>query len=73
MCNLRRLERNCCRRRRCRTGTWTSLKPVSSAGEENCLAIVVRLGWELSRLGLAILGRGVKALLGDGGRLDGVG
>ena len=50
-----------------------SLKPVSSTDEENCLAVVVRLGWELSRLGLAILGRGVKALLGDGGCLDGVG
>ena len=54
-------------------GTWMILKPVDSAGEENCLAIAVRLGWELSRLDLAILGRGVEALLGDGGRLDGVG
>ena len=50
-----------------------SLKPVGSADEENCLAIAVRLGWELSRLDLAILGRGVEALLDDGGRLDGVG
>ena len=50
-------------------GTWMGLKPVGLAGEENCLAIAARLGWELSRLGLAILGRGVEALLGDGGRL----
>jgi hypothetical protein len=35
-----------------------SLKPVGSAGEENCQAIAVRLGWELSRLGLATLGGG---------------
>ena len=55
------------RGRRCRTGTWMSLKPVGSAGEENCLAIAVRLGWELSCLGLAILGRGVEALLGERG------
>ncbi|EIE82579.1 hypothetical protein RO3G_07284 [Rhizopus delemar RA 99-880] len=32
-----------------------SLKPVSSAGEENSLTIAVRIGWELLRLGLAIL------------------
>ena len=42
------------------------LKPVGSAGEENCLAIAVSLGWELSRLGLVTLGGGGEMLLGDG-------
>lgn len=50
-----------------------SLKLVGLAGEENCLAIVVRLSWESSRLGLAGLGGGGEALLGDERRLDGVG
>ena len=66
MCNLRRLERNCCRRRQRCTVTWMSLKPVGSAGEENCLAIAVRLGCEVSRLALAALG-GEERLL-DGAR-----
>jgi hypothetical protein len=52
-------------------GTWVSLKPVDSAGEENCLAIAVRLDWELSRLDLETLGGGVEALLGDGGAKTG--
>jgi hypothetical protein len=50
-----------------------SLKSVGSAGEENCLVIAVRLGCELAHLGLAILRRGMEVLLGDGGRLGGVG
>jgi hypothetical protein len=50
-----------------------SLKPVSSAGEENCLTITVRLVWELSQLGLATLCGGGETLLGEEGRLDGVG
>jgi hypothetical protein len=43
-----------------------SLKPVGSAGEENCLTIAVRLGCEVSRLALAALG-GEERLL-DGAR-----
>jgi hypothetical protein len=35
-----------------------SLKPVGSAVEENCLAIAVSLGWEVSYSGLATLGEG---------------
>jgi hypothetical protein len=37
------------------------LKPAGSGGKENCLAIAVRLGWELSHLGLINLGGGGKA------------
>ena len=48
---LRKLVRNGCRERRCRRGIWMSLKSAGSAGEENCLAIAARLGWELFRLG----------------------
>ena len=48
-------------------------KLVGSADEENCLAVAVRLGWELLRLELATLGGGGKMLLGDEKRLDGVG
>lgn len=33
-----------------------SLRPVSSAGEENCLAMAVMLGWEVLHLGLTTLG-----------------
>lgn len=72
-CNLQRLERNCYRRRRCRTGTWISFKLVGSTDEENCLVIALRLGWELLRLGLAALGGGGEALLGDEKHLDGMG
>lgn len=43
-----------------------SLNPIGSPGEENCLAIAVRLGWEIACLGLAILRRGAEALLDDG-------
>ncbi|EIE89790.1 hypothetical protein RO3G_14501 [Rhizopus delemar RA 99-880] len=48
-------------------------KRAGSAGEENCQAIAIRLGWELSRLVIAILGGGNEALLGDGERLDRMG
>ena len=48
-----------------------SLNPVDSAGEENCMAIAVRLDWKLSRLGLETLGGGVEALLGNGGAKTG--
>lgn len=57
MCNLRRLEHIGCRERKCRAATWMRLKSVGSAGEGNCLAIAVGLGWETSRLGLATFGR----------------
>jgi hypothetical protein len=50
-----------------------NLEPVDSAGEENYLAIAVRLSWELSRLGLTTLGGGEETLLRKSGRLDGVG
>ncbi|EIE87791.1 hypothetical protein RO3G_12502 [Rhizopus delemar RA 99-880] len=49
-----------------------SLRPVGLAGEENCLAIAVRLDWELSHSGLATLGGEVEALLGDEEHLDGM-
>ena len=50
-----------------------SLEPVGSIGEENCLAIAVRLGWKLSLLGLATLDEGGGTLLGDDECLDGIG
>jgi hypothetical protein len=50
-----------------------SLRSVGSAGGKNCLAIAVRLGWELSHSGLAILGGEVGELLGDEGHLDRMG
>lgn len=71
MYNLQKLERNCCREKRHRKGTWMGLKPVRSADEENWLVIAARVDWELSCLSLVTLGRGGEASLGGGECLGG--